>query len=40
MKDLIFISHSFPPDNYAGAWLASKLKMLGYRWFLLYNFIL
>ncbi|MBS1779715.1 MAG: toll/interleukin-1 receptor domain-containing protein [Bacteroidetes bacterium] len=27
---MIFISHSTPQDNYFAAWLASKLKMLGY----------
>ncbi|MEQ8418650.1 MAG: toll/interleukin-1 receptor domain-containing protein [Arenibacter algicola] len=30
MKDLIFISHSNPQDNYFSAWLASKLILLGY----------
>jgi len=31
MKDLIFISHSSPEDNYKASWLASKLKILGYK---------
>ena len=31
MKDLIFISHASPDDNYKASWLASKLKILGYR---------
>lgn len=29
-KETIFISHKSPNDNYFGAWLASKLKLLGY----------
>ena len=31
MKDLIFISHSGPDDNYMASWLASKLKLAGYK---------
>jgi hypothetical protein len=30
VKETIFISHKSPNDNYFGAWLASKLKLLGY----------
>lgn len=30
IKDKIFISHASPDDNYFAAWLASKLKLLGY----------
>lgn len=29
-KTIIFISHATPEDNYFAAWLASKLKVLGY----------
>lgn len=29
-KKKIFISHASPSDNYFSAWLASKLKLLGY----------
>ena len=29
-KETIFISHKSPQDNYFAAWLASKLKLLGY----------
>jgi hypothetical protein len=29
-KDKIFISHTTPGDNYFTAWLASKLRLLGY----------
>lgn len=29
-KETIFISHKSPIDNYFSAWLASKLKLLGY----------
>ncbi|MEX0980495.1 MAG: toll/interleukin-1 receptor domain-containing protein [Bacteroidales bacterium] len=29
-KNLIFISHSVPEDNYLAAWLASKLGLIGY----------
>lgn len=29
-RDLIFISHATPQDNYFAAWLSSKLKVLGY----------
>lgn len=31
MKSTIFISHAYPENNYFAAWLASKLKMLGYK---------
>ncbi len=31
MKDLIFISHSSPDDNYMASWLASKLRLAGYK---------
>ncbi|MDB5199096.1 MAG: hypothetical protein JWO92_1059 [Chitinophagaceae bacterium] len=31
MKDTIFISHANPANNYFAAWLASKLKLLGYK---------
>jgi hypothetical protein len=30
MKDLIFISHANPEDNYFATWLAAKLNVLGY----------
>jgi len=30
MKRLLFISHAAPEDNYLAAWLASKLRLLGY----------
>lgn len=30
-KDLIFISHSVPEDNYLASWLASKLGQIGYK---------
>ncbi|MEM9078678.1 MAG: toll/interleukin-1 receptor domain-containing protein [Bacteroidota bacterium] len=30
MKEIIFISHANPEDNYFAAWLASKLRLLGY----------
>src|SRR5436190_235946 len=30
MKELIFISHANPEDNYFATWLASKLNFLGY----------
>lgn len=30
IKDVIFISHANPEDNYFSAWLASKLLLLGY----------
>src|ERR1700730_5643150 len=30
-KDKIFISHTTPDDNYFTTWLASKLKILGYK---------
>lgn len=29
-RDIIFISHATPQDNYFAAWLGSKLKVLGY----------
>jgi hypothetical protein len=31
MRDTIFISHANPENNYFAAWLASKLRMLGYK---------
>lgn len=31
MKDTIFISHANPENNYFAAWLASKLRLLGYK---------
>jgi hypothetical protein len=31
MKDTIFISHANPQNNYFSAWLASKLRLLGYK---------
>ena len=30
MRDTIFISHANPENNYFAAWLATKLRMLGY----------
>jgi len=30
MKQVVFISHANPEDNYFASWLASKLKLLGY----------
>lgn len=30
-SETIFISHSAPDDNYFAAWLAAKLKLLGYK---------
>ncbi|MBN2571608.1 MAG: toll/interleukin-1 receptor domain-containing protein [Ignavibacteriales bacterium] len=30
-RDIIFISHANPEDDYYAAWLASKLKILGYK---------
>ncbi|MBX2980931.1 MAG: toll/interleukin-1 receptor domain-containing protein [Flavobacteriales bacterium] len=30
MRDVIFISHANPEDNYFASWLASKLQVLGY----------
>ncbi len=30
MKDLIFISHAVPADDYLAVWLASKLSLMGY----------
>jgi len=30
MKDLIFISHAQPEDNYFCSWLASKIRLMGY----------
>jgi hypothetical protein len=30
-RDTIFISHATPQDNYCATWLASKLKLLGYK---------
>ena len=29
-KELIFISHAVPDDNYLAAWVASKLRLIGY----------
>lgn len=29
-KELLFISHASPEDNYLAGWLASKLRLLGY----------
>jgi hypothetical protein len=29
-KNLIFISHAQPEDDYLAVWLASKLRQLGY----------
>lgn len=34
IKDIIFISHSTHEDDYPAAWLASKLKRLGYNVFI------
>lgn len=31
MRDTIFISHANPENNYFAAWLASKLRLLGYK---------
>jgi hypothetical protein len=31
MKNTLFISHANPEDNYFAAWLASKLRLLGYK---------
>ncbi|MBI2966212.1 MAG: toll/interleukin-1 receptor domain-containing protein [Bacteroidetes bacterium] len=31
MRDSIFISHANPENNYFAAWLASKLRLLGYK---------
>ena len=30
-RNTIFISHASPQDNYYAAWIASKLKILGYK---------
>lgn len=30
MKDLIFISHAVPQDDYLAVWLSSKLSLMGY----------
>lgn len=31
LKEIIFISHANPEDNYFATWLASKLNLLGYK---------
>lgn len=31
MKDTLFISHANPENNYFAAWLATKLRLLGYK---------
>jgi hypothetical protein len=31
MKDTVFISHANPEDNYFAAWIASKLRVLGFK---------